>query len=82
MGENERINVLECWAESSSLHDHYLVFEIGEKQSRLSIMEGKTELYSRSLDTSNYLNLGKKKYLFPMIRNSLLTNLILEEEAA
>jgi len=83
MSEKRIEPILESWMEETSLHDHYLIFEIGEKESRLSVVgDNGEEYYSSHLDTSNYKNLDKKTYLFPMIRNTLLTKLMLEEEAA
>ena len=82
MNEKRIEPILDSWMEGASLHDHYLIFEIGEKESRLSVVgDNGEEYYSSHLDTSNYKNLAKKSYLFPMIRNSLLTKLILEEAA-
>jgi len=83
MNEKRIGNILECWMENTSLHDHCLIFEIGEKESRLSVVgDNGEEYHSSHLDTSSYKNLAKKRYLFPMIRNSLLTRLILNEDAA
>lgn len=73
-------DAVKVWAEEIACTNQYFIFEIGCKDSRLSVVDlsSKEELYSTSIDTPKYR--GSEKLLpTKHIVDSLLDKLVLEE---
>ncbi|MEI6058821.1 MAG: hypothetical protein WCP89_03555 [archaeon] len=72
-------DVISCWPENSEVyHDHLTIVEIGKTRSRVTIANSENgEVYFEvSRDNLGFKDLEEKPYLFSYIRDSLLSELV------